>query len=98
MLVRLSREERGVKAQQSVDTHLQQHAGEKHRASGRGFDVRIRQPGVEREERDLYGERYEETEEEELGRAIESRNRSALDRILDGHIIEAAGMNVEPDD
>ena len=42
------REERQVEAQETVGAHLQQHARQDHRAGGGRFNVRIRQPGVER--------------------------------------------------
>ncbi len=50
-------EERQVKAQQSVSSHLQEHARQNHGACGRRFRVRVRQPGVKREERDFDAER-----------------------------------------
>jgi hypothetical protein len=40
-----------VIADQAVATHLEQHRGQDHRAGGGRFDVRIRQPGVEGEDR-----------------------------------------------
>ena len=57
------REHRQVEPQEPVGAHLQQHAGKDDAARGGGLDVRVRQPGVEREHRDLYGERQEEREE-----------------------------------
>ena len=49
-----------VDAQDAVGAHLEQHAGEDD-ADRRGrLDVRVGQPGVEREHRDLDGEADEE--------------------------------------
>ena len=58
------RKQRKREPHQAVGAHLQQHAGEDHRAGGRRFDVRVGQPGVEREQRHLDGERQREGQEE----------------------------------
>ncbi len=42
MLVGLSRKERCVESQQSINTHLQQHASEQNGTSGRSFHVSVR--------------------------------------------------------
>ena len=47
-------------AQEAVTTHLEQHAGQDHRARRRGFHVGIRQPGVNRPHGHLHRERCEE--------------------------------------
>ena len=47
------REERDGEPEEAVAAHLQQHAGQDHRARGRGLDVRVGQPGVERPHRHL---------------------------------------------
>ncbi len=60
------RQQRQGEAQESVSPHLQQHAGQNHRARGRRLHVRIRQPGVEREHRHLDGEAEEEGPEDPL--------------------------------
>ena len=65
---RLVGEEAEIEAQQTVGSHLQQHAGQQDGTCRRRFHVRVRQPGVKREERNLDGERYEESEEQPLGR------------------------------
>ena len=63
------REERQAEANHAVGAHFQEDAGE-HHGTGRGsFDVRVRQPGVEREERNFDGEGHEEGEEEKRFRA-----------------------------
>ena len=51
--MRLIRKKADIEAQQAIGTHLQQHAGQQHRSRGWGLDVRIRQPGVKREEWNL---------------------------------------------
>ena len=60
------RQQRQREAQESVGPHLQQDAGQDHRAGGGRFDVRVGQPGVEREHRDLDGESDEEGPEDPL--------------------------------
>ena len=54
-----SREQRQTEAQHAVGPHLQQHAGQHHGARCGRLDVRIRQPGVKREQRNLDREGYE---------------------------------------
>ena len=56
--------ERQREADEAVGSHLQQNACQNDGAGGGRFDVRIRQPGVEREHRDFDGESEEEGEEE----------------------------------
>ena len=58
------REERQREADEAVGSHLQQDAGQDDRARGGRLDVRVGQPGVEREHRHLDGEAQEEGEEE----------------------------------
>ena len=61
-------EQRHGEAQHAVGAHLQQHAGQDHRAGGRRLDVGVGQPGVQRKDRHLDGEGQEEGREEpELG-------------------------------
>ena len=56
-------EERQREADEAVAAELEQHAGEDHGARGGRLHVRVRQPRVEREHRDLDGERQEERAE-----------------------------------
>ena len=58
------REEREGEPHQAVGPHLQHHAREDHRAGRGRLDVRVREPGVEREQRHLDRERQREREEE----------------------------------
>ena len=58
------RKERKRESHAAVRAHLQQHAGQNHRAGGRRLDVRVGQPGVEREQRHLDRERERERQEE----------------------------------
>jgi hypothetical protein len=92
-------EESEVEAQQAVGAHLEQHSGEQHGTGGGSFDVRVRQPGVEREERHLHGEGDEESEEEPL-RGVPGSLQTAprRSRLLDLDEVEGAGVRVEPDD
>ena len=98
LLLRLVREQADAEAQQAVSSHLQQHTSQQDGTCRRRFHVRVRQPGVEREERDLHRERNEESEEQPLGGGGEACDLAALNRIADGDEVEAAGMRVEPDD
>ena len=63
-MARLLGEQAEVEAQHAVGAHLQQDACQQDGASGGRFHVRVRQPGVEREQRNLHREGDEETEEE----------------------------------
>ena len=51
-----AREEGQREAEEPVGPHLEQHARQDDRAAGRRLDVRVGEPGVEREERHLDGE------------------------------------------
>ena len=46
-------EQREAELHEAVGAHLQQHAGQDHRARGRRLDVRVGQPGVQRHHRHL---------------------------------------------
>ena len=59
------REQRQTEAEQTVGAHLQHHAGQHDGAGGGCFDVRVGQPGMQREQRNLDGERDEEGQEEQ---------------------------------
>ena len=59
-----AREQLEAEAQHAVRTHLEDDAGQHHRAGRRRFGVHVRQPGVERDERRLDGERGHEAEEQ----------------------------------
>ena len=54
------RQHRQREAQEAVAAHLQEHAGEDHRAGGRRLDMGVRQPGVDRPHRHLDREAREE--------------------------------------
>ena len=55
-----SRQHRQREAQEAVAAHLQQHAGQDHRARRRRLDMRVGQPGMDRPHRHLDRERGEE--------------------------------------
>ena len=57
-------EQRNREAHEAVGAHLEQDAGQDHRARGRRLDVGVGQPGVEREHRHLDREREREREEQ----------------------------------
>ena len=66
------REKRQREADEAVRSHLQQDARQDDGTGSGRLDVRIRQPRVEREHRDLDGEREEEAEEQQgcVGRSV----------------------------
>ena len=63
-VARRVRKHRHAKTQQPVGAHFQHYGRQHYRARGRSFDVRVRQPGVQREYRDFDGECDEEAEEQ----------------------------------
>ena len=62
---RRRRQDAVVDAQDAVGAHLEQHAGQDDRDRRRRLDVRVGQPGVERERRDLDREADEERDPEQ---------------------------------
>src|SRR5580693_10559382 len=76
--VRRIRKERQAEADHAVRAHFQEDAGEHHGTGGRGLDVRVGQPRVEREKRNLDGEGYKEGEEEKRFRAARQEERAGL--------------------
>ena len=71
--VRRVREQRQAEAQDAVGADLQHHAREDHGAGRGRFGVRVRQPGVQREERHLDREGQEErAEKQQFGGAARS--------------------------
>ena len=56
---------RQAEANQSVGSHFQHDGGQHDGAGGGRFDVRVGQPGVQREQRNLDGEGEEEREEQQ---------------------------------
>src|ERR1039457_328657 len=95
--MRLIGEEADIETQQAVSAHFQQHPGEQYRSGGGRFDVRIRKPGVKREERDLYREGNEEAEEEPERSVLEAWHAAAANCTLNDDEIEAAGLGIEPE-
>src|SRR5580692_2418745 len=85
-----------VEAQQAVGAHLQQHSGQQDRAGGGRFDVRVGQPGVEREQRNFHREGEEEAEEEPLRGGGEGRHLALGDQIANFVELEGASVRVEP--
>ncbi len=80
-------------AQEAVGAHLEHDAGEQDRRCGGRFDVRVGQPRVQREDRDLHREAQEEREEEPPLQLCRKRRpeHGELDQV------EAAGLQVERD-
>ena len=63
-LYRSVREKRQVEAQKAVSAHFQQDARQDHRTGGWRFNVRIRQPGMQRPHRHFDGKGGRESQEE----------------------------------
>ena len=90
-LHRRVREERDGDPQEAVAAHLQQDAGQDHRARRRGLDVRVGEPRVEREHRHLDGERERAGEEEPHLERRGDRGRDELrdrERVEPGRLVE----------
>ena len=75
VLVRLVRHQRHADAQHAVATHLQQDASEDDRDGRRRVRVRIGEPGVQREHRQLHGEGNEDEPEDHPDRQDRAANR-----------------------
>ena len=60
------REQRQGKTQQTIGSGLQQDTGQIDRTCGRCLSVSIRQPGVERYDRQLHGEGNEEAQHQDV--------------------------------
>ena len=60
--------------------------------------MRIRQPGVQREQRNLHREGDKESEKEPERGGREVGNLSAGDGVVNHRVIERAGLGVKPDD
>ena len=65
-VLRPLREERQIEAEHAVAAHLQHDRRQDDRRRSRRFDVRVRQPGVEREHRHLDREGDEECREDTI--------------------------------
>ena len=94
--VSLIGEQADIEAQQAVGAHLQQNARQQHRSGGGCLHVRVGQPGVKREERDLDRKGDEEAEEEPQRGVFETGHAAAANRVLNHGEIETAGLGVEP--
>jgi hypothetical protein len=85
------RGDRQREAQEAVAAHLQHDRGQDHRAAGRRLDVRIRQPGVDREHRHLHREGGEEGHEDPV--LLGHRQR----QLVEGVDVVDAGLRVHVD-
>ena len=74
-------EERKREPHQAVAAHLQHHAGQNHRARRGRLDVRVGQPGVEREERHLDRKGQREGEEEPVLRGYRNVELIELQQV-----------------
>src|SRR5690242_5957793 len=77
------RQNRQTEAQESVCSHLQQDSREDHRSRGRRLDVCVRQPGMEREHRDLDREAHKEGQENPI---LEVERQVRSDRMKRKHV------------
>src|SRR5215470_1214579 len=66
ILTRLLGEQAQIEAKHAVSAHLEQNTSQQNRSSGGGLYVSVRQPSVERKQRDFYGEGYKEPEKQPL--------------------------------
>ena len=85
-----------VEAQHPIGAHLEQHSRQQHRTRGGSLHVRVGQPRMKREERNLYGECQEESQEQPWCCGGEAWYRAAHDLFPNHNKIEAAGLSVEP--
>ena len=88
-------QDREVDAQDAVGAHLQQHAGQDHRDRRRRLDVRVGQPGVEREGRDLDREADEEREPERASAKRRARSRAGVRCAISSSMSKVCGSSVE---
>src|SRR5579883_907599 len=91
-------EEREAEAHHAVGAHFQEHAGQNDGAGGGRLDVRVREPGMQREERHLDGEGQEKGEEEEHFRARRKMVYAGLQQRLNRRQVERASEVIEPQD
>ena len=96
--VRRFGEERQAETQDAVGAELQHDAGENHGAGRGRFGMRVRQPGVQREQRNLDRERQEERAEEQQLGARREGELSRLHQAQDVRQVERAGLAIEPQD
>ena len=88
------RKERQAEAQHAVGAELQHHAGEDHGAGGGRFGVRVRQPCVQREERNFDGKGQEERAEEPEFGVRRKQDVAALQTRCEFRQIEGANQHV----
>ena len=79
-----------AEAQQSIAAHLQHDRGQDHGSTGRRFDVRVGQPGMQREDWNFDRERDEEREEQPQFFSTRKRGSARLDRAENCCVIETA--------
>ncbi len=92
---RLRKERKGV-AQEAEGPHLQEHAGQDDRSSCRCLGVRVGQPGVQREHRDLDCERQREGQKQPaLGGYREPGSVGQDGRKVEGSAARSAGSEVQ---
>ena len=89
-LPRRIREQAKVKAQQSIRAHLEQDAGEDYGTGSRRFGVRIRQPGMERPQRNLNTEGEGKSEKQPVLGPRREYQRVASQRLNQDRIVERA--------
>ena len=75
-------EQREAELHEAVGAHLQQHAGQDHRARGRRLDVGVGQPGVQRHHRHL--DREAEARRRRAASACTSSGRRVLHEVGEG--------------
>src|SRR6185437_7190858 len=99
VLTGLIGEEPEVEAEEAVGAHFQQHTRQHDGARGGRFKVCVRQPGVQGEDGYFYRERDKESQKQPAeGVAGDAEAGTVADRVLNGDVVEAAGLGVEKDD
>ena len=87
-----------AEADETIGAHLEEHPGQDDRTGRRSFDVGVRKPGMEGEQRNLDGEADEHGQEDpvlEIGRDaqfLEGQNVEGPDS-LDGVLMEVEGQD-----
>ena len=78
-LARSLRKQREIKTHQAVSSHFQKHGGQDDRTGGRRVGMRVGQPGVKREKRNL--DRKSDRKRQEKQRARYCRRQSSSFRL-----------------
>ncbi len=98
VFARCRREHRQAETNQPVGAHFQHDGGQHHGSGRRSFHVGIRQPRMEREERNLNREREEEGEEQQRLFGVRQHSVAARNCSQNLNVIERADAKINEDD